>query len=460
MEGHVHKKEAVEKIRRRRWRRKETAHKKLSENGQSCLSGLTLTAGALSSQTCRLNPTHPQPPRHRLSPPPLSRGGLCPSNTQNLKLLDRATCKFNQTKISPFGSHSISKFLDQICTILRDFIRTSRITVLYLASQLKTAAVKVRISLSILMGGGEQSSPAKHSKPTSIQETPPPQYPDWSQACYSSGYAPPPYPYMWGAQHPMMPPYGTPVPYPSMYPPPGVYGHPNMPMTPSQPNQEMETKASNGKDSGQNKKSKGNLGNVVRSGDSGKAGSSSGNDGATQSGESGNDGSSDGTDDDDRQEYSGGKKGSFQQILADANARNNNSNSNIQNPVASMPPTNLNMGMDLWNPSTGSIPQTVAPPPMVPNQWAQDERELKRQKRKQSNRESARRSRLRKQAECEELQAKVEALSNENHSLRDELQRLSEECGNLTSENNSIMDELTKFFGPEVVSKLDEQLQS
>lgn len=28
-------------------------------------------------------------------------------------------------------------------------------------------------------------------------------------------------------QHPLMPPYGTPVPYP-MYPPGGVYAHPNM----------------------------------------------------------------------------------------------------------------------------------------------------------------------------------------------------------------------------------------
>ncbi|CAH1421436.1 unnamed protein product [Lactuca virosa] len=74
--------------------------------------------------------------------------------------------------------------------------------------------------------------------------------------------------------------------------------------------------------------------------------------------------------------------------------------------------------------------------------------------------ESARRSRLRKQAECEELQARVEALSNENHSLSDELRRLSEECGNLTSENNSIKDELTRFFGPEAVSKLDTQLQT
>lgn len=49
-----------------------------------------------------------------------------------------------------------------------------------------------------------------------------------------------------------------------------------------------------------------------------------------------------------------------------------------------------------------------------------DERELKRQRRKQSNRESARRSRLRKQAECDTLQ-------KENKQLRAELQQLRNE---------------------------------
>jgi len=42
------------------------------------------------------------------------------------------------------------------------------------------------------------------------------------------------------------------------------------------------------------------------------------------------------------------------------------------------------------------------------------------------------------QAECEELQLKVETLSNENHGLKEELRKVSEECEKLTSENNSI----------------------
>lgn len=42
------------------------------------------------------------------------------------------------------------------------------------------------------------------------------------------------------------------------------------------------------------------------------------------------------------------------------------------------------------------------------------------------------------QAECEELQRRVESLSNENSNLREELNRLSAECEKLASANNSI----------------------
>lgn len=42
------------------------------------------------------------------------------------------------------------------------------------------------------------------------------------------------------------------------------------------------------------------------------------------------------------------------------------------------------------------------------------------------------------QAECEELQARVQNLSSDNSNLRNELQSLSEECNKLKSENDSI----------------------
>nr|CAA52896.1 G-box binding protein [Solanum lycopersicum] len=267
-----------------------------------------------------------------------------------------------------------------------------------------------------------------------------------------------------------MPPYGTPVPYPALYPPAGVYAHPNIatPAPNSVPaNPEADGKGPEGKDRNSSKKLKVCSGG--KAGDNGKVTSGSGNDGATQSDESRSEGTSDTNDENDNNEFAANKKGSFDQMLRDgASAQNNPAKENHPTSIhgiCTMPATNLNIGMDVWNASAAGpgaikIQQNATGPVIghegrMNDQWIQEERELKRQKRKQSNRESARRSRLRKQAECEELQRRVEALSHENHSLKDELQRLSEECEKLTSENNLIKEELTLLCGPDVVSKLE-----
>ncbi|XP_043714205.1 G-box-binding factor 1-like isoform X3 [Telopea speciosissima] len=363
------------------------------------------------------------------------------------------------------------------------------------------------------MGSGDESTPAKPSKPTaSTQETPTtPSYPDWStplQAYYGPGATPPfftspvassptPHPYLWGSQH-LISPYGTPMPYPALYPHGGLYSHPNMATSQGAPSAtaDMEEKAPNGKDRSSTKKSKGSSGNTGgKPVGSGKAASCSGNDDPSQSAESGSEGSSAASDQNtNQQELSGIKKRSFDQMLADgANAQNTSMAQCSGAPIESsfsargqpaanvavsmpgksavtLPVTNLNIGMDLWNASPGGVPMKTRPnasvgspavvsAPVVGREgvvaehmWIQDERELKRQRRKQSNRESARRSRLRKQAECEELQSKVETLANENHTLKDELQRLAEECAKLTSENNSIMEELTRLYGPDAIA--------
>ncbi|KAJ8770807.1 hypothetical protein K2173_021454 [Erythroxylum novogranatense] len=335
------------------------------------------------------------------------------------------------------------------------------------------------------MGTGEESTPAKPSKTAaSTQEIPATlSYPDWSnsmQAYYGAGATPPPFfaptvaspsphPYLWGSQHPLIPPYGTPVPYPALYPA-GVYAQTNMAMTPNsaQAGAELVGKGLNGKDRTSTKKPRATSGG--KAGESAKVASGSGNDGASQSADSGSDGSSDGSDDNtNEQEFAANKKGSFDQMLADANAQNISAGANIQGSapgkaIVPVPATNLNIGMDLWDsPATAAsggakMRSTAVVPTGMPEQW--DERELKRQKRKQSNRESARRSRLRKQAECEELQARVENLSNDNSNLRDELKRLSDECEKLGSENDSIKEELTRLYGADAIGDLEQNNSS
>ncbi|CAN0890675.1 G-box-binding factor 1 [Linum grandiflorum] len=319
------------------------------------------------------------------------------------------------------------------------------------------------------MGTGEESSPAKPSAAVAsstpeISSTP--VYSEWPgsmQVYYGAGATPPFYPstvashpYVYH-QHPFVPHYGTPVPYPAMYPPGAVYPHPSMAMTPNTmaPSTDAEGKGANGKDQSSSKKSKRTP--AKKAAECGKSGS--GNDAVSHSGESGSGGSSDASDE---QDCNASKKGSFNQMLADASAQG-------AVPIVSVPGTKLNIGIELWNASPaaagsgtaklgtnrpGGSSAIVPVPGAMPEPWLQDERELKKEKRKQSNRESARRSRLRKQAECDELQHRVKDLTNDNQTLKDELLKLSEECEKLKAENESIKKRLKISYGPEAVEQL------
>ncbi|KAK4788538.1 hypothetical protein SAY86_019857 [Trapa natans] len=129
------------------------------------------------------------------------------------------------------------------------------------------------------------------------------------------------------------------------------------------------------------------------------------------------------------------------------------------------PATNLNIGMDYWStPASSHIPAlhgkvtsspvtgAIVPAGSRDNQsqvWLQDERELKRQRRKQSNRESARRSRLRKQAECDDLAHRAEVLKDENTSLRAEVSRVRSEYEKLLEENTSLKVRLDEVLSRE-----------
>ncbi|KAL4565094.1 hypothetical protein LXL04_029178 [Taraxacum kok-saghyz] len=363
------------------------------------------------------------------------------------------------------------------------------------------------------MGSSEMDKPAKEAKdstkepktPTSQEQTSGTATgtvnPDWTGFqpyphmpphgyMASSPQGPPPY--MWGVQQ-FMPPYGTPPhPYVAMYPPGGIYAHPSMPpgSYPFNPyampspnggaeasgnshtpgNTEVDGKSPDGKEKLPIKRSKGSLGslNMItgKNNEPGKAGASA-NGVYPKSAESGSEGSSEGTEgnsENDSQMKSGSRQDSIE-VLASQNGNSGhvseNGGPNVANnqTMAVGPATNLNIGMDYWNGTNPSnIHGKVTSAPMVTSSsrdnmqlqpWLQDERELKRQRRKQSNRESARRSRLRKQAECDELAQRAEVLKDENSSLRAEVGRLRSEYEELLAQNASLKERLGENPGQE-----------
>ncbi|CAN6297333.1 unnamed protein product [Urochloa humidicola] len=128
---------------------------------------------------------------------------------------------------------------------------------------------------------------------------------------------------------------------------------------------------------------------------------------------------------------------------------------------------NLNIGMDLWSNSpvkaetSGQGEINAALPFQHDIALSQmDERELKRERRKQSNRESARRSRLRKQQECEELAQKVTDLTTINGALRSELDQLKKACEDMEAENSQLMGEMEQSEVPSVVTTLSIQIDT
>lgn len=66
----------------------------------------------------------------------------------------------------------------------------------------------------------------------------------------------------------------------------------------------------------------------------------------------------------------------------------------------------------------------------------------RRQRRMISNRESARRSRMRKQRHLDELWSQVLRLRNENHSLIDKLNQVSESHDKVVQENTKLKEEI------------------
>ncbi|XP_062212788.1 DNA-binding protein EMBP-1-like isoform X2 [Phragmites australis] len=129
---------------------------------------------------------------------------------------------------------------------------------------------------------------------------------------------------------------------------------------------------------------------------------------------------------------------------------------------------NLNIGMDIWSNSpakaetSGQREVNAGAPSQHAGALSQmkDERELKRERRKQSNRESARRSRLRKQQECEELIQKVTDLTAINGALGSELDQLKKACEDMEAENSQLMGEMEQSEAPSVLTTLSIQIET
>ncbi|KAF7826136.1 common plant regulatory factor 1 [Senna tora] len=313
---------------------------------------------------------------------------------------------------------------------------------------------------------------------------------------YNSAVAPghAPHPYMWPTQA-MMPPYGA--PYAAIYPHGGVYPHPAVPIGPQSHGQgipsstaagtplnmvETPTKSTGNTDQGLMKKLKGFDGLAMSIGngnaDSAERGvenrlsqslfivgleevegksvvffngmSSSALHEDTEGSSDGSDGNTAGANRTRRKRSREGTPttdGEGKTEMQATPVAKANAACNKIVPVTPVVSSGMTTALELRNPQTvhskpnpTNLPQpcTVVPP----ETWLQNERELKRERRKQSNRESARRSRLRKQAETEELARKVDSLNAENATLKSEIDRLTENSEKLRAENAALMEKL------------------
>lgn len=80
--------------------------------------------------------------------------------------------------------------------------------------------------------------------------------------------------------------------------------------------------------------------------------------------------------------------------------------------------------------------------------------DLRRERRKLSNRESAKRSRLRKQQERDQLDSMIDEKETEIRQWAKQLRRKSDKCFNVSEENRMLEEELIEFYGPAALDGL------
>lgn len=315
------------------------------------------------------------------------------------------------------------------------------------------------------MGTNQTFTPSKSEKSSSIVQEQSSVHPylDWAslQAYYGPGVPIPapyfsaavapghaPHPYMWSSQ-PMLTPFVG--PFTAIYPH-GVYPHPSATHIASPVNPEVPSIVSTNKERGFEKRIKGlkGLDKLATSiGNTNVKGEGCTENRSSESGDNEAEGSSYGSD---VNSESGGSE-----------RKRNGSSEAIPNSASDAPPTislgmnassatitkksfgaalsaNLTPGVDLRSSCVNKL--KIVGEQILPTTTAMEERVLKQERRKQSNRESARRSRLRKQAETEELAIKVGTLTAENTTLRSEITRFTESSDKLRLENSALMEKL------------------
>lgn len=305
-------------------------------------------------------------------------------------------------------------------------------------------------------------------------------YPDWAamQAYYGPRLAVPPYinslatshappPYMWAPPQSMIPPYGA--PYAAFYAHGGVYAHPGVHIGGAALSMDKPAKTFGNKDGDFVKKLKefDGLAMSIGNGNSKNADTAAGH-GVTKSEET--EGSSDGSNTSNSKATWDGPSGKrrsrhgspnsaagsvkdrkrSRSIVPGAAAGQGSEKVKdviLSTKVQTESNVDMNTALELKNPSdfneSGPTTPTNVQQLMIPGEtWSQNDRELKRERRKQSNRESARRSRLRKQAEAEELAVKVRALTSENTALKTEFNKLMKNSEKMKLENATLLEKL------------------
>ncbi|KAL8554190.1 hypothetical protein ACS0TY_002412 [Phlomoides rotata] len=310
------------------------------------------------------------------------------------------------------------------------------------------------------MGSSEERKPCKPEKPPSPtrDQNDVHAYPDWAmmQPYFGPRFAVPPYlnsvvapqtppPYMWVPPQSMIHPYG--VPYAAYYAPGAIYGHPGVAMAGTAFSMDTSVKSSGNTDGSLKKKLKEGDGLAISIGNGHADSGEHGKDNRPLDSEE-NDDSSDGSNGSPvvagQKSMKRSRPGSPNIAAANVKAQKKGSPKNlIETSQPANIPAKTEETIDAVLELKDPCGLDVKPIMNVPGEaWLQNERELKQERRKQSNRESARRSRLRKQAEAEQLTIKVQSLTTENLSLKSKIYDFKEICKKLELENAKLMDKL------------------